>query len=55
MSDVTAFAATRPVLCMENAPRTIVKPRPFFSLRKVGGIRFLRVGRLNFTFCVSTK
>lgn len=29
---------------------TYPKPKPFYSNRKVGGIRFIRLGRFNFSF-----
>ena len=37
------------------ATMTPVRRREFFSLRRVGGITFLRIGRLNLSWCVSRE
>ncbi len=29
--------------------------RPWFSSRKVGGLRFVRIGRLSFSYCITRK
>jgi hypothetical protein len=54
------FSLLDPVIMTDDAsflrPSPTRNPTPrkaWFSCRKVGGIRFLRIGRLSMSFCVA--